>query len=156
MKILVTILSCLSMSSFAFGSQELLKCETASVMTDYDETTGTPKFEDFVMSLTVTEDKQTQYGFRADYIHETKKVAELDTNYSVLPFDSQDEDMVAMVNLLRPDIDINDIETVGYANIGVDANAGDQAGIALWNLFSKKGDLLGIVGLFGWAPGRCN
>ncbi len=61
-----------------------------------------------------------------------------------------------MITFLRPDIKLSDIKTVGFANIGVKANADDQAGMALWNLFAKNGNTLGKVGLFGWALGKCD
>ncbi len=146
----------LLVSNLCYAQLAVLNCETASVVSDFDEITGVPNFEDVKADLFVVPSLNAKYGFRASYIQDGQKIEVLDTQYTVEPFSRRkNSDIADLVEAILPNVKLKDIKTIGTANIGVDANQDDQAGMLLTNLFASDGSLLGVVGLFGWAPAKC-
>ena len=130
-------------------------CDGVKYVTNIDET-GNVTFEDYALKTSVYTKSGTNYGYEATttYADLTTDV-ESDVKFSYL----KKEDALEFYNDLEADlfypVDLSQVDSGSYANIGVKINRDDALGLGLLILHNKKKQIIGKIIRIGWGVGYC-
>ena len=139
-------------SSFAYS--QVVECKTALMVSGWDETTHAPIYIKKELNLKVFKNSMGKYGYEATYVYNGNQVSELYTDFTIMvkPFD---EEALEFIEFFFPLINHTKVQTIKFANIGVQANEEDANGINIVNIYDAKMNLVGSAGTIGWGQIKC-
>jgi len=156
MKQFLVILVGMLLVQSGFASAPLMVCEDIQVMTDLDEATGQPIYQSEKGSVTVLADVNGKYGHAAVVTLNGSVNVEYDTKVQNLTAqDLKEENLQYMLQLAFPDVPTATYVKGRAADIGVEANLDDAAGLVLIELYDAQDKVVAKVLRIGWGFGIC-